>query len=87
MFEINRTFSINNQNNGNVEWYFQAREGNSGPYSSEEEAQTMLKYFIKERIEQKNTGGRDSNEKQPAQLNLKTGPQVKFKFRPKGIWY
>jgi hypothetical protein len=85
MFEVDRTFYINNQSNGKVEWYFQAREGDSGPYESKKEAQLMLKAFIQECIEKNKTGGRNPNETQAAQPVLNTGPRPKFKFRPKGV--
>jgi hypothetical protein len=83
MFEVDRTFCINNQSTGKIEWYFQAREGDSGPYESKKEAQTMLKAFIKECIELKKTGGR--NPEQSTQPTFISAPRPKFKFRPKGI--
>ena len=55
MFKVDRTFYIANIT-GEAEWYFQAREGNVGPYASKQEAHLMLQEFIKENIESKNTG-------------------------------
>lgn len=57
MFNADRTFYINNEKTGEVEWYFQAREGNAGPYASKQEAQLMLQEFIKECIEHGDKGG------------------------------
>ena len=82
MFEVDRTYYVNNGKTGKIEWYFQAREGNSGPYESKQEAQLMLQEFIKENIEYGNTGGRNSKEDRPT-----SKAQVTFKFRPKNLWY
>ena len=83
MFEVDRTFYINNQSTGENEWYFQAREGDCGPYESKKEAQIMLNAFINECIEQKKTGGREPG--QSAQPTFNPRPRPKFKFKPKGF--
>jgi hypothetical protein len=82
MFEVDRTFYINNQLTGKIEWYFQAREGDSGYYESIEEARAMLKAFIKECIELKKTGGRIPGVS--THPNFNSGPRPKFKFKSKG---
>jgi len=84
MFDVDRIFYISNKENGKVEWYFQAREGNSGPYKSKKEAQLMLQAFIKECIEYGDTGGREPKE---AQSTSKAGTQPTFKFKPRNTWY
>jgi hypothetical protein len=58
MFVIDRTFSYRNLNTGLVEWFFNAREGIYGPYSSKEQASTFLKEFIKHRMAMGDDGGR-----------------------------
>ncbi|MCX7100341.1 MAG: DUF6316 family protein [Methylobacter sp.] len=75
MFKADRIFYINNLRNGKVEWYFQAREGDVGPYKSKEEAQTVLKEYIAECIKQGNTGGRNPND-----------TKQNFDFKDKYIW-
>ncbi len=87
MFNVDRVFYTSNEESGKVEWYFQAREGNSGPYESKKEAQLMLQAFIKECIAHGDTGGRDPKEAQSTQPTSKSGTQATFKFRPKNIWY
>jgi hypothetical protein len=58
MFSGDRVFSVFNQNTGAQEWYFQAREGDIGPYQTKKEAGLMLSKFIKVCIETGCTGGR-----------------------------
>jgi hypothetical protein len=87
MFDVDRVFYTSNAESGRVEWYFQAREGNSGPYQSKKEAQLMLQEFIKERIADGDTGGRDPKEAQSTQSTLKSGAQATFKFIPRDVWY
>ena len=79
MLKVDRTFYIANIITGEAEWYFQAREGNVGPYASKQEAHLMLQEFIKENIESKNTGGRD-----PKEVRL---TQATFKFSTHDSWY
>jgi len=87
MFEVDRVFYTSNEQSGKVEWFFQAREGNSGPYESKKEAQLMLQEFIKERIADGNTGGREPKEAQSTRSTLKSGTKATFKFRPRDNWY
>jgi hypothetical protein len=61
MFKVERIFSVKNQKSGLTEWYFQAREGDVGPYKSKTDAATMLKSFIKKCIETGYTGGREKD--------------------------
>jgi hypothetical protein len=78
MFEVDRKFYIA-KITGEAEWYFQAREGNVGPYASKQEVHLMLQEFIKENIESKNTGGRDPKK---VRLTPKSETQATFKFSP-----
>ena len=58
MFTAERTFSLINKKSGLQEWYFQAREGNVGPYRSKKQAELMLQKFIHTCILVGATGGR-----------------------------
>ena len=72
MFNTNRIFSCANLNSGLTDWFFNAREGVYGPYSSEEEASKFLKEFIKKNIVLCDDGGRINPE------------QKRFSIIPKG---
>ncbi len=58
MFEVDRTFSCRNPDTGLMDWFFSAREGVYGPYSSKEQATKHLKEFIKYCMEKGDDGGR-----------------------------
>ncbi|WP_347989449.1 hypothetical protein [Methylomonas sp. AM2-LC] len=58
MVEYERVFSENCLPAGDVKWYFEAREGDCGPYETKCQAMAMLDAFINECISKKNTGGR-----------------------------
>ncbi len=75
MLKAERIFYITNQRNGKIEWYFKAREGDVGPYKSAEQAQSVLKEYIAECIEQGNSGGRNPKDTKPS-----------FNFKGKYIW-
>ena len=87
MFEADRTFYINNEKTGEIEWYFQAREGNAGPYASKQEAQLMLQEFFKECIEYGDTGVRKTKEAESISSTPKPVAQVIFNYQPKRRWY
>lgn len=71
MFNVDRIYSQNSPKSGMTQWYFQAREGNIGPYRSRQQAETMLKKFIQSCLETGQTGGRDGATQKPGlQLNL-----------------
>lgn len=59
MFKADRTYSVKNQKTGMTEWYFQAREGNAGPYHSKKKAEMKLNKFIQTCIKFGYTGGRE----------------------------
>jgi hypothetical protein len=61
MFKPSRIFSYINPQTGVTEWYFQAREGNMGPYASKAQAEGMLKDFVARCMANGNDGGRDGN--------------------------
>ena len=46
MFEIDRTFSCRNPRTGVMDWFFSAREGIYGPYTSKAQATKYLKEFM-----------------------------------------
>lgn len=71
MFSVDRVFAITNQKTGVAEWYFQAREGDIGPYESRKHAELMLKKFIETCIEHGFTGGR-GNDKLFSSLQIQT---------------
>jgi hypothetical protein len=89
MFKADRTFSIKNEKTGLPEWYFQAREGNAGPFESKQEAQVALKEFIKACIATGNTGGREPNGAESTQKTAQLKNQTVFNFGLKGKihWY
>jgi hypothetical protein len=58
MIEYERVFSENVLPLGEVKWFFEAREGDCGPYETKCQALAMLDAFILECISKKNTGGR-----------------------------
>lgn len=58
MFKADRIFHQRNPRSGEVEWYFQAREGLIGPYKSRDIAEKMLKAFIERCIAAGDDGGR-----------------------------
>ena len=60
MFELDRTFSQYSAKTGLTEWYFNAREGVCGPYSTKQKAEAELKAFIDLRVRLKDDGGRNS---------------------------
>ncbi len=62
MFSVNRTFSTHNQKTGTIDWYFQAREGNCGPFPSQESAELRLNEFKIRCAKNKDDGGRNSRD-------------------------
>lgn len=58
MFKVDRIYSMTNFKMGVNDWYFQAREGNVGPYHSRQQAEIKLKEFIQTCINSGHTGGR-----------------------------
>lgn len=86
MFTVDRVFSVQNPKSGLTEWYFQAREGNVGPYETKAEAKSMLQSFIKKCIETKNTGGRGKN-CQSHPLALETQAFLNFEVTGTINWY
>jgi len=69
MFKTDRLYSAINPVTGRFGWYFQSREGDSGPYHTRAEADNMLKEYVEECIETGNTGSRES-----------VGPRIHGKF-------
>ena len=88
MFKADRVFCIQNQATGITEWYFQAREGNAGPFQSRKSAEIKLKQFIKSCIESGITGGRGAKEgntsRSPSKLENQT--LVNFKITDQIDW-
>ncbi|MGD0961130.1 MAG: hypothetical protein ABSB19_15090 [Methylomonas sp.] len=78
MFDYERVYSEKKVSTGEVSWYFQAREGDCGPYDTKEEAQSMLYEFVQECIRSGATGGRNPN--------AKPFLEVKINKRPKFIY-
>lgn len=72
MFSVDRIFSVNNPKSGLPEWYFQAREGDVGPYKTRAEATAMLQSFIKKCIDMGYTGGRGKDENPLVALEIQT---------------
>jgi len=63
MFKSDRIFSQSNPNTGMLEWFFSAREGVFGPFSSKEKATHELNAFVQNAIKTGEDGGRNSNKK------------------------
>ena len=59
MFKSNRVYSTINTQTGRMSWYFQAREGNVGPFNSKPVAMLNLKDFVQNSMDKGNTGGRE----------------------------
>lgn len=73
MFKPDRIYSTRNQATGKIEWFFQTREGNVGPYQTRVEAEQMLKKFIQACIDLGYTGGRkQENKNSRAALELQS---------------
>jgi len=70
MFEIDRIFSQSNPKTGMMEWYFSAREGLFGPFSSREKATQELNSFVKNAIKTGDDGGRKKGKKSADKLSL-----------------
>ena len=81
-FEIDRTFSFRNPDAGLMEWFFNAREGICGPYSSKEEASKFLKEFIKKNIELCDDGGRINPDQKGFSLIPKENSAGAIRFDP-----
>lgn len=69
MFDIDRTFCHRNEKTGLMEWYFNAREGIFGPYSTKSITIDELRVFVERRKLTKDDGGR-SKEKSNNKLTL-----------------
>ncbi len=90
MFKANRLYSVKNQGTGKLEWFFQAREGDFGPYETKDYASSMLKDYIEECIAQGNTGGRDKDgqaAKATTKFDLNQPPKSIIKYHGKKVWY
>jgi transposase len=61
MFEYERVYAENIITSNEVKWFFEAREGDCGPYETKAQALAMLDAFIQECIQLGKTGGRDVN--------------------------
>jgi|GEM_PF-663098 len=63
MFSANRVFSERNNRTGQIEWFFEAREGIMGPYDSAASANKALDEFKERCIRLGCDGGRTSESK------------------------
>ncbi len=61
MFEIERVYGQRNDVTGLTEWFFPAREGVFGPFTSKATASQALEEFKKDCIASGNDGGRTLN--------------------------
>jgi hypothetical protein len=83
MFEIDRIFSSRNPDTGMVEWFFSAREGIYGTYSSKEQATKGLQEFIQFCIKEGDDGGRTKPEADRLSLMPREcGADVVHEFNP-----
>lgn len=86
MFKPHRVFSVKNQASGKPEWYFQAREGNIGPYDSRVQAEFMLKKFVERCIELGSHGGRNSDKKDSSTA-VKLQSFLNYELKGDVHWY
>lgn len=63
MFKSDRIFSQSNPNTGMTEWFFSAREGFFGPFSSKEQATQELNAFVQNAVKNGEDGGRKTKKK------------------------
>lgn len=63
MFNVNRVFSARNGTTGQVEWFFEAREGIMGPYESAASANKALGEFKERCMRLGCSGGRTDDPK------------------------
>ena len=82
MFKTDRIFSCFNLDSGLTDWFFNAREGICGPYSSKEEASKFLKEFTKKNIELCDDGGRINPEQKRFSLIPKENSAGAIRFDP-----
>ena len=82
MFEIDRIFSYFNRDSGLTDWFFNAREGIYGPYSSKEEASKFLKKFSKKRMVECDDGGRSNPEQKLFSIIPKENSAGAIRFDP-----
>lgn len=89
MFKADRIYSLKNPRTGKVTWYFQSREGDSGPYQSKDEAVLMLKEYIQECIETGNNGGRHAGHVKPNHIGFDPNAPKKptFRYTGKQRWF
>lgn len=80
MFRAARIYIQRNFKTGKTEWFFKAREGHFGPFSSKEIAKQALNAFIDRCIEKGNDGGRDS-EKDTSKLSREPSGHSVAKYR------
>jgi hypothetical protein len=78
MFQAERIYNQRNPKTGLIEWFFFAREGHFGPFSSKETATKELNAFINHCVKNDNDGGRKSGKKN---LKLSLEPMHDFVFK------
>lgn len=61
MFEIERVYGQHNEKTGLTDWFFPAREGVFGPFTSKTTASQALEEFKKDCIVNGSDGGRNPN--------------------------
>lgn len=84
MFEIERVYGQHNNRTGLTEWFFSAREGIYGPFSSKEDAFEELGNFKKFNLENSNDGGRNLNN--ISKLSLLPLEGCMYKTRQRGYF-
>ncbi len=70
MFKPHRIFAQHNPNTGMMEWFFNAREGIFGPYTSKDAAAIALDDFVLARSNAGEDGGRSKEAKADEGLSL-----------------
>jgi hypothetical protein len=86
MFNVDRVFCLKNPKTGMTEWYFQAREGNVGPYNSKQQTEMMLEKFIQTCIKLGFTGGRGGEDKKGA-LSLQMQYFINYDLKADINWF
>jgi hypothetical protein len=70
MFEHNRVFSNRNTSTGRMDWFCETREGEQGPFESEQIARAALEKHIEYSKRNKLDGGRVLGLDKPMALKL-----------------
>ena len=81
MYKHNRIFCHSSVGDGSTFWYFEAREGIRGPFLCEEQAKWELGVFVKQRIANKEWGGRRNDARAKLEASYAVTPCRVYKLK------